>query len=162
MEKMGVLIDSRQKKYRIPWKGLKRKAQAVLNALGYPDGELSILLLNDSQIAVLNKKYLKREGPTNVIAFPMQEGPFAEITPDLLGDVAISLETAAKEGETAGISMEDRLTELLVHGILHLCGYDHESSQTEALRMEKKSREVLKLVLGKSLIRSPETKDSSE
>ena len=130
--------------------------------MGYPDGELSILLLNDSQIAVLNKKYLKREGPTNVIAFPMQEGPFAEITPDLLGDVAISLETAAKEGETAGISMEDRLTELLVHGILHLCGYDHESSQTEALRMEKKSREVLKLVLGKSLIRSPETKDSSE
>jgi probable rRNA maturation factor len=114
--------------------------------LGCPDGELSILLLDDSQIAVLNKQYLKREGPTNVIAFPMREGLFAEITPDLLGDVAISLETAAKEGAMAGISMEDRLTELLVHGILHLCGYDHETSEEEALRMEKKSQEILKIL----------------
>lgn len=142
---MGVLIDSKQKKYRIPWKSLKKKAQAVLNALECPDGELSILLLDDPQIAILNKKYLKREGPTNVIAFSMREGPFAEVTPDLLGDVAISLETAAKEGALAGISMEDRLTELLVHGILHLCGYDHETSEAEALRMEEKTREILKL-----------------
>lgn len=125
---------------------MKNKAQAVLNALGCPDSELSILLLDDSQIAILNKQYLEREGPTNVIAFPMREGPFAEVTPDLLGDVVISLETAAKEGEVAGISMEDRLTELLVHGILHLCGYEHETSESEALRMEEKSREVLKII----------------
>jgi probable rRNA maturation factor len=126
---------------------LKKKAQAVLNALGCPDGELSILLLDDSQIAILNKKYLKREGPTNVIAFPMNEGPFAEVTPDLLGDVVISLETAATEGAMAGISMEDRLTQLLVHGILHLCGYDHETSDKEALRMEEKNKEILKSIL---------------
>ena len=128
---------------------MKKKAQAVLNALGCPDGELSILLLDDSQIAILNKKYLKREGPTNVIAFPMREGPFAEVTPDLLGDVVISLETAAKEGVAVGISMEDRLTELLVHGILHLCGYDHETSEKEALRMEEKSREILEILYQK-------------
>lgn len=115
--------------------------------MGCPDGELSILLLDDSQIAILNKKYLKREGPTNVIAFPMNEGPFAEVTPDLLGDVVISLETAAKEGAKAGISMEDRLTQLLVHGILHLCGYDHETSEKEALRMEEKNKEILKIIL---------------
>jgi len=76
----------------------------------------------------------------------MREGPFAELTPDLLGDVVISLETAAREGAMAGISMEDRLTELLVHGILHLCGYDHETSQAEALQMEKKSREILGII----------------
>ena len=125
---------------------MKKKAQAVLNALGCPDGELSILLLDDSQIAILNNKYLKREGPTNVIAFPMNEGPFAEVTPDLLGDVVISLETAAKEGAMAGISMEDRLTQLLVHGILHLCGYDQETSDKEALRMEEKNREILGII----------------
>ena len=116
--------------------------------MGCPDGELSILLLDDSQIAILNKKYLKREGSTNVIAFPMREGPFAELTPDLLGDVVISLETAAREGAMAGISMEDRLTELLVHGILHLCGYDHETSQEEALRMEEKNQEILGIIFG--------------
>jgi probable rRNA maturation factor len=115
--------------------------------LGCPDSELSILLLDDPQIAILNKEYLNREGPTNVIAFPMQEGPFAEVTPDLLGDVVISLETAEKEGASAGISMEERMTELLVHGILHLCGYDHEVSEEEALRMEEKSREILAVIL---------------
>jgi len=143
---MGVLIENRQDKYAITPKNLKEKAQAILSALGSPDGELSILLLDDPQIAVLNKEYLQREGPTNVIAFPMREGAFAEITPDLLGDVVISLETAEKEGLAAGMSMEDRLGELMVHGILHLFGYDHETTETEAQRMEAKSLELLEQI----------------
>lgn len=143
MEKMGILIENRQDRYKIEPKLLKEKAQAILDALGSPDGELSILLLDDPQIAVLNKDYLQREGPTNVIAFPMREGAFAEINPELLGDVVISLETAAKEGLAAGVPMEDRLAELMIHGILHLFGYDHEISETEARRMEAKSRELL-------------------
>ena len=140
---MGVLIENRQDKYKIKKNNLKEKAQAILDALGSPDSELSILFLDDPQIAVLNKNYLQREGPTNVIAFPMREGAFAEINPDLLGDVVISLETAEKEGLAAGMSMKDRLGELMVHGILHLFGYDHEVSETEAMRMEAKSRELL-------------------
>jgi probable rRNA maturation factor len=114
--------------------------------LGSPDGELSILLLDDPQIAVLNKNYLQREGPTNVIAFPMREGAFAEINPEILGDVVISLETAAKEGLAAGVPMENRLGELMIHGILHLFGYDHETSETEAGRMEAKTRELVKQI----------------
>ncbi|RLC12530.1 MAG: rRNA maturation RNase YbeY [Deltaproteobacteria bacterium] len=140
---MGVLIENRQDKYKIKRNNLKEKAQAILDALGSPDSELSILFLDDPQIAVLNKNYLQREGPTNVIAFPMREGAFAEINPDLLGDVVISLETAEKEGLAAGMSMKDRLGELMIHGILHLFGYDHEASETEAMRMEAKSRELL-------------------
>ena len=140
---MGVLIENRQDKYKIKKNNLKEKAQAILDALGSPDSELSILFLDDPQIAVLNKNYLQREGPTNVIAFPMREGAFAEINPDLLGDVVISLETAEKEGLAAGMSMKDRLWELMIHGILHLFGYDHEASETEAMRMEAKSRELL-------------------
>ena len=143
---MGVLIENKQDRYKIAQKTLKERAQTILDALGSPDGELSILLLDDPQIAVLNKNYLQREGPTNVIAFPMREGVFAEVNPDLLGDVVISLETAAKEGLAAGVSMEDRLDELLIHGILHLFGYDHETSATEAGRMEAKSRELLKKI----------------
>jgi len=143
---MGVLIENRQDKYKIAQKTLKEKAQVILDALGSPDGELSILLLDDSQIGVLNKNYLQREGPTNVIAFPMREGVFAEINPDLLGDVVISLETAEKEGLAAGVSMKERLDELLIHGILHLFGYDHEMSETEAIRMESKSCELLEKI----------------
>lgn len=125
---------------------IQKKAQAILNALGCPNGELSLLIVDDPQIERLNKEYLRRNGPTNVIAFPMQTGEFADIAPQLLGDVVISIETAAREGEMAGSSLEDRIIQLLVHGILHLLGYDHEKSEDEALKMEAKSQELLKLL----------------
>lgn len=111
-----------------------------------PDGELSILIVDDAEIAVLNKKYLTRCGPTNVIAFPMLNGDFSYITPHLLGDVVISIETAHQEGKMSGISTEARFMQLLVHGILHLFGYDHEKSNEAAHEMETKSRELLKLI----------------
>ncbi len=125
---------------------MKRKARAILSALDCPDGELSILIVDDSQIAVFNQQYLGRSGPTNVIAFPMREGPFADLTPGLLGDVVVSVETACREGEAAGIGWQERLFELVVHGILHLFGYDHVNDRQQARRMAKKSRELLALV----------------
>ncbi len=121
-------------------------SQAVLNALACPEGELSVLLVDDPQIAVFNQDYLNRQGPTNVIAFPMREGEFSDITPDMLGDVVISVDTAEKEGEMAGITTEERFAQLLVHGILHLFGYDHEHDEDEAARMEEKSEGILGLI----------------
>ncbi len=103
------------------------------------------MIVDDPQIEVLNRTYLNRCGPTNVIAFPMQTGRFSNITPHLLGDVVISIETAANEGESIGISMEKRFTQLLVHGILHLLGYDHEKTEQRA-NMEKKNNEILELI----------------
>jgi len=143
---MEVLIDNRQKKYKISRTTVQQKTTDILNALDYHDAELSILIVDDPQIAILNKKYLRRNGPTNVIAFPMRTEQFSNINPELLGDVVISIETAEKEGKSIGISMEERFTQLLVHGILHLLGYDHEKSKQEADKMEKKSEEILKLI----------------
>jgi probable rRNA maturation factor len=143
---MEVLIDNRQKKYKISRTTVQQKTTDILNALDYHDAELSILIVDDPQIAILNKKYLRRNGPTNVIAFPMRTEQFSNINPELLGDVVISIETAEKEGKSIGISMEERFTQLLVHGILHLLGYDHEKSEQEADKMEKKSEEILKLI----------------
>lgn len=140
---MAVLIDNQQKKHQIKPTRIQQTARAVLNALDCPEGELSILLVDDPAIAELNHQYLHRSGPTNVIAFPMLTGEYADISPDLLGDVVISLDTAAKEAANADISLEQRFRELLVHGILHLFGYDHETDQAEARRMEKKSTELL-------------------
>jgi len=123
-----------------------QKAQAILNALGSPDSELSILIVDDSRIAELNKEYLQRRGPTNVIAFPMQDGDSPDIAPQLLGDVVISAETARQESKEAEISYDKRLSELLVHGILHLFGYDHEKTEPEFIRMQNKSEELLDLL----------------
>lgn len=125
---------------------IQQKASDILNALDCHDAELSILIVDDPQIAKLNKKYLHRYGPTNVIAFPMGTDQFANISPQLLGDVVISVETADREGHRIGISMEERFLQLLVHGVLHLLGYDHEKSEQEADEMEKKSDEILKLL----------------
>jgi probable rRNA maturation factor len=116
--------------------------------LGYPDAQLSILIVDDPHIAELNMKYLNHQGATNVISFPMQEGPFADITPDLLGDVVISADTAHREADEAGMPMEERINQLLIHGILHLIGYDHVNSKEEAALMEKKSEELMAM-LGK-------------
>jgi probable rRNA maturation factor len=114
--------------------------------LGYPEGQLSILIVDDEQIAQLNMTYLNHAGPTNVISFPMQEGPFADVTPDLLGDVVISADTAHREADDAGMETMKRFYQLLVHGILHLVGYDHVHSAEEAKIMDEKSEELLNLI----------------
>ncbi len=90
--------------------------------------------------------YLNKKGPTNVIAFPMREGQFNEITPNLLGDVVISIETAQQEADAARISLQNRFNQLLIHGILHLLGYDHEQTRAEAERMEEKSNLLLAML----------------
>jgi len=125
---------------------IKQTVQVILDALDCPESELSILIVDDPQIAELNQQYLNREGPTNVIAFAMREGEFSDLSPHLLGDVVISTDTAVKEAQTAATSMEQRFNELLVHGILHLLGYDHETNEEDARDMEDKSRELMELI----------------
>jgi probable rRNA maturation factor len=114
--------------------------------LDCPNGEISILIVDDPQIEELNQQYLNRQGPTNVIAFAMREGEFSDLSPHLLGDVVISTDTAAREAQMAATSMEQRFNELLVHGILHLLGYDHETAAEDARVMEDKSKELMNLI----------------
>ncbi len=108
--------------------------------------EISVVILDDKEIGQLNKRYRGIDKPTNVLAFPMQEGQFSDITPGLLGDVVISIETAEKEALLGKISLEERISQLLIHGILHLLGFDHEIGDNEADTMEKKSLELLRII----------------
>ena len=143
---MTVLIENQQSRHPISIERVQKNAQAILNALGSPEGELSVLLVNDTQMAQLNQDYLNRKGPTNVIAFPMREGLHTDINPHLIGDVVISMDTCAKEAQEADLSIDRRFHQLLIHGILHLFGYDHIHSSEEALVMDAKSDELLVLV----------------
>ena len=81
-----------------------------------------------------------------MLAFAMNEGEFAGITPDLLGDVVISAETAAREADELGISLAWRLDFLLTHGILHLFGYDHERSEADEAEMDRKTEELYEMI----------------
>ncbi len=143
---MEVLIEDQQNRHRLPEQKILTTARRILNALGYPDAQLSILIVDDTQIAEFNLAYLNHAGPTNVISFPMQEGPFSGISPDLLGDVVISADTAHREAVEAGMEMAERFNQLLIHGILHLTGYDHVHSEEEAAVMEQKSNELMQRI----------------
>ena len=143
---MEVLIENRQKRHGLSEHEIQTTARRILSALGYPDAQLSILIVDDDQIAEFNMTYLNHAGPTNVISFPMQEGQFSDITPELLGDVVISADTADREAQDAGMEMAERFDQLLIHGILHLVGYDHVNSETEAEVMEQKSDELMKQI----------------
>jgi probable rRNA maturation factor len=115
--------------------------------LGYPDSELSVVIVGDRSIRSLNREYLGRDKPTNVISFPMQEGEFSGMNPEWLGDVVISADTCAREAAEGGIGFSARLAFLILHGILHLTGFDHErSGPDEAERMEAREREVFALL----------------
>jgi probable rRNA maturation factor len=114
--------------------------------LGYDDHEISIVITDDAQVRELNRTYRDKDKPTNVLSFPMQEGEFSDITPGLLGDVVISLDTGRAEAQAAGISTDERMSQLLIHGILHLIGFDHELGETQAREMEEKSLELLRII----------------
>lgn len=121
---------------------VERTGELLLALTGMPEAELSILLVDDQQIADLNRSWRRKSGPTNVLAFSLTEGEDAAMALNLLGDVVISVETAAREAAIEGISLHARLRKLLVHGFLHLVGFDHEKSNFEAEQMYNKEREI--------------------
>ena len=111
--------------------------------MGCHESELSILLVDDDEITQLNREYLSRDYPTNVLVFAMREGKDRDLHPVLLGDVVISTETAQHEARQRDVTIEEEMALLLVHGILHLLGYEHEDIPEEAAKMEAKEQEVL-------------------
>lgn len=102
---------------------------------------------------VINREYLGKDRPTNVISFSLQEGECVGGNPHALGDVIISADTAAREAEEGGMVFFERLSFLLLHGILHLCGYDHErSGEAEAHRMEQKEQQLFRILKKEGLL----------
>ena len=144
-----VRIRNQQKQIRINQKRIREVAKEILKDLGYQKGEISILLVDDHQIKKLNEKYLHRSRPTDVISFSQIEGEFSHINTHLLGDVVISVETAKCQAKKNNITLQDELNFLLVHGILHLLGYDHEGSVIREREMQTKERELLAVLQDK-------------
>lgn len=138
---MDILILDRQRRIRAPRRALARRARLLLAALGSPRAALAVVLVSDRGIAVLNRRFLDRRGPTNVIAFPAGDG-VAPGAGGVLGDIVISMETARREARAAGMPLGERLTQLLIHGLLHLHGYDHEAGGREARRMAARARRL--------------------
>jgi len=118
---------------------LGRGARRLLRTLRLDDAELSLVLVSDAEMRKLNRDWRGRDRPTDVLAFAQREGPGG--APDgLLGDVVISVDTARRQAEERGHALGVEGERLLVHGLLHLLGYDHERSPAEARRMQRRER----------------------
>ena len=141
---MAVLITDQSHRVgaiTMPW--LRNRAERLLRLAGCPEGELSILLLGDPAMAELNAQYRGKQGPTNVLAFALREATGAGAGAELLGDVIISLDTAQREATAEAITLHHRVTVLLIHGLLHLLGHDHERSEQEAEKMALLEQRIL-------------------
>lgn len=122
---------------------LRRSLKTLLTALDRQAGELSLVLVDDAQIREINRDYLDRDRPTNVISFSMTEGEFGHINPNTLGDIVISVETALRDARAGNIDFMDEMEFLLIHGLLHLLGYDHEEVGPDKSReMKDKEQEL--------------------
>jgi len=106
------------------------------------DCELSVVLTTDESIAELNRRYLGREGPTNVMAFAMQEGEGAGLHPGLLGDVVVSADRAVAEAPMWGSTAHEHLLRLVIHGLLHLLGHE-DATEEGARQMEELTERLL-------------------
>lgn len=138
-----VDIQDLQDNFKIENDLLGHWAQQALMILGRPDAELSVVLTDDLHIQELNRTYLHRDRPTNVISFPQQEGIGPEGTH--LGDIVISVQRALAEAADSGMSTMERIGQLLIHGICHLAGYNHEDvSEATAKEMEDMEAYILK------------------
>jgi probable rRNA maturation factor len=122
---------------------VQRLARAVLSLACDPPVELSVALVGDEEMRELNASYRSKDRTTDVLAFSQREGEHAVPDTPLLGDVVISIPVATRQAGERGTPVERELAELLVHGILHLLGYDHERSPADARRMFARTRELM-------------------
>ena len=121
-----------------------RVAERLLAMSCESGSELNIELVGDRRMRRLNRVYRRKDQTTDVLSFPMREAKGPRTA--LLGDVVISVPMARRQALQAGRSIDEELAILLIHGVLHLCGYDHERGEQEARRMQRRERLMLQRV----------------
>jgi len=152
MAKLKVYVKNNQTEVKVPV-GIRllirRCCQAVLATENFgKDAEVSVSFVSNSEIKNLNKIYRNKDSVTDVLSFPLTgDDGSVELNPDtgavMLGDVVISLETAVKQAQNYGHSLEREVGFLTVHSMLHLLGYDHETSLLDQRIMREKEESVL-------------------
>lgn len=149
------MIKNQQRLISINLQKIKDDSRKALGLLGLEGAELSILLVNDRRMKALNSMYRGVDRTTDVLSFPQQERSAFSTPPCpplskggteggvVLGDIVINLHQAKRQASKHGLSFREELRWLLVHGLLHLIGYDHERSKYSERKMREKEKELL-------------------
>lgn len=151
MEKIRVIIDNKQKNVKIPT-GLRMLIRRCCNAVLRMEkfegpAEISVTFVNNEQIHELNRQYRGKDMPTDVLSFPMGENGVYDVNHDtgakILGDIVISMEKAVEQAKRYDHSLEREVGYLTAHSMLHLLGYDHETSGLDRVRMREKEEQIM-------------------
>jgi probable rRNA maturation factor len=139
-----IEVVNRQRKLRIDvdrWREFATKAAGVVpNA-----SDFTVAFVSDRAMRELNRMWRHKSGTTDVLSFPAEQDEFEKAEETRLGDVIISVEQAARQAKENGLTLEDEIAQLILHGLLHLCGYDHETDNGEMNRLELRLRRTLRI-----------------
>ena len=132
-----VVNRQRMRKLHVaPW---VERVSEMLNVIGKRDSSVTIAFISDKKIRQLNRQFRRIDQPTDVLSFP------SDSDEGNLGDIAISVETATRQAKQNGLTLDGEIAQLLLHGLLHLSGYDHETDNGEMTRLELRLRRKLRI-----------------
>ena len=140
---MMVEVVNRQRKMRIDcgrWEKFAAEALEVVPACG---AGVTVAFVSDRAMRELNRMWRHKRGTTDVLSFEAEQDEFEEAEGKTLGDVVISVEQAARQAAEHGLKFDEEIAQLILHGLLHLCGYDHERDTGEMNRLEMRLRRQL-------------------
>jgi probable rRNA maturation factor len=147
---VAIEVVNRQRLARIDARRVARLVDTTLGAVGRADANLTVAFVRDRVIRDLNRKFRGNDRVTDVLSFPAEDElghasdvSFISAVSEFLGDIVVSTDTAVKQADDAGHSFEREVNELVIHGVLHLCGYDHETDRGQMNRLELKLRRKL-------------------
>ena len=139
-----VLVSCHGVGKKVDPRTIRRRAERLLTYLNLNNATVSIVLTNDTFIQELNRTYRNIDKPTDVLSFPMKEGDSLEGDNNLLGDIVISIDTAERQAPLLEYTLTEELTSLLIHGLLHLLGYDHVKEHDE-IEMQSKANQLAEI-----------------
>ena len=151
---MKIQIENKQTKIKIQRRKIRSTVLKLLKIMDCANKELSISFVDDNTIKQLNNHYLQRDHSTNVLSFSLQEGEYGNVNPHILGDIVISTETAQRDAIRGDLSLSEEIDFLIIHGLLHLLGFNHENTtKAQTTKMQMKERELFGILnSGKSKI----------
>ena len=141
---MMIEVVNRQRKVPVDGERWRAFAERALRVVPAEEGAgVTVAFVSNRAMRELNRMWRKKSGTTDVLSFPAEQDEFEKAEGETLGDVVISVEQAARQAREHGLSLDEEVAQLILHGLLHLCGYDHERDDGEMDRLELRLRRRL-------------------
>ncbi len=146
---MNLQIQNNQSKIKINRYKIHETVEKITKVLDCTDKEISLSFVDDKTIKQLNKIYLGKNKSTNVLSFSMRENEYGDVNPQILGDIVVSVETAKRDTLKSGLTFAQEIDFLIIHGLLHLLGYNHENTtKKETVIMRQKEKYLFNVIHG--------------